>query len=173
MTQIFKTNYNSILGKLTLAADEEENLVGLWIEEQKYFASSLSGEIVEDDSRKIFEKTKLWLDKYFNGEKPKISELSLAPKGSEFRQEVWKILCEIPYGEVITYGDIANQIAKRKGIARMSARAVGGAVGHNPISIIIPCHRVIGANGNLTGYAGGLDIKIKLLRHENLSRIKI
>lgn len=164
----FKTNYDSILGRLTLAADEDENLVGLWIEGQKYFLSSFSDEVVENNSLEIFNKTKLWLDRYFNGEKPKISELSLAPRGSDFRQEVWKILCEIPYGKVITYGDIANRIAAKKGVAKMSARAVGGAVGHNPISIIIPCHRVIGASGNLTGYAGGLDIKIQLLRHEKI-----
>lgn len=164
----FKTNYDSILGKFTLAADEDENLVGLWIEGQKYFLSSFSDEIVENNSLEIFNKTKLWLDRYFNGEKPEISELSLAPRGSDFRQEVWKILCEIPYGKVITYGEIANRIAEKKGIAKMSARAVGGAVGHNPISIIIPCHRVIGASGNLTGYAGGLDIKIQLLRHEKI-----
>lgn len=162
----FKTNYDSILGRLTLAADEDENLVGLWIEGQKYFLSSFSDEVVENNSLEIFNKTKLWLDRYFNGEKPEISELSLAPRGSDFRQEVWKILCEIPYGKVITYGEIANRIAEKKGIAKMSARAIGGAVGHNPISIIIPCHRVIGASGNLTGYAGGLDIKIQLLRHE-------
>lgn len=168
MTQIFKTDYDSILGKFTLAADEDENLVGLWIEGQKYFLSSFSDEVVENNSLEIFNKTKLWLDRYFNGEKPEISELSLAPRGSDFRQEVWKILCEIPYGKVITYGDIANRIAEKKGIAKMSARAVGGAVGHNPISIIIPCHRVIGASGNLTGYAGGLDIKIQLLRHEKI-----
>lgn len=164
----FKTNYDSILGRLTLAADEDENLVGLWIEGQKYFLSSFSDEVVENNSLEIFNKTKLWLNRYFNGEKPEISELSLAPRGSDFRQEVWKILCEIPYGKVITYGDIANRIAEKKGIAKMSARAVGGAVGHNPISIIIPCHRVIGASGNLTGYAGGLDIKIQLLRHEKI-----
>lgn len=168
MTQIFKTDYDSILGRLTLAADEDENLVGLWIEGQKYFLSSFSDEVVENNSLEIFNKTKLWLDRYFNDEKPEISELSLAPRGSDFRQEVWKILCEIPYGKVITYGEIANRIAEKKGIAKMSARAVGGAVGHNPISIIIPCHRVIGASGNLTGYAGGLDIKIQLLRHEKI-----
>lgn len=162
----FKTNYDSILGQLTLAADEDENLIGLWIEGQKYFLSSFSDEVVENNSLEIFNKTKLWLDRYFNGEKPEISELSLAPRGSDFRQEVWKILCEIPYGKVITYGDIANRIAATKGVAKMSARAVGGAVGHNPISIIIPCHRVIGVSGNLIGYAGGLDIKIQLLRYE-------
>ena len=103
-----------------------------------------------------------------NGEKPDISELKLAPKGSEFRQTVWRILCEIPYGKTTTYGEIAKEIAHLNGLERMSAQAVGNAVGHNPISIIIPCHRVIGTNGSLTGYAGGIDKKIFLLNHEGV-----
>ncbi len=107
-----------------------------------------------------------------NGEKPKISELKLAPKGGEFRQSVWKILCEIPYGETTTYGEIAKEIAHLNDIERMSAQAVGNAVGHNPISIIIPCHRVVGASGNLTGYAGGIDKKIFLLKHEGIDTEK-
>lgn len=93
--------------------------------------------------------------------------MDLAPKGTSFRREVWKILCEIPYGETTTYKDIASKIAKKRGIERMSAQAIGGAVGHNPLSIIIPCHRVIASNGKLTGYAAGLDKKIFLLKHEN------
>ena len=106
------------------------------------------------------------------GERPKISELQLAPIGSNFRQEVWKILCKIPYGQVTTYGDIAKKIAQRRGVAKMSAQAIGGAVGHNPISIIIPCHRVIGTNGNLTGYAGGIETKSKLLQHEGVNMVR-
>ena len=97
-----------------------------------------------------------------------ITELQLAPQGSMFREEVWRILCEIPYGEVLTYGEIAKMIAKKRGIERMSAQAIGGAVGHNPISIIIPCHRVIGSDGSLTGYAGGIELKKKLLEHEGI-----
>lgn len=159
---IYKTEYNSPIGKLTFASDGN-NLIGLWIEGQKYFASTVKTEMVEKNELPIFQETKNWLDRYFRGEKPAISELLLAPEGSEFRQKVWKILCEIPYGEVTTYGDIA----KKLGVSRMSAQAVGGAVGHNPISIIIPCHRVVGSNSRLTGYAGGLDLKIKLLEHEN------
>lgn len=159
---IYKTEYNSPIGKLTFASDGN-NLIGLWIEGQKYFASTVKTEMVERNELPIFQETKNWLDRYFRGEKPTISELLLAPNGSEFRQKVWKILCEIPYGEVTTYGDIA----KKLGVSRMLAQAVGGAVGHNPISIIIPCHRVVGSNGSLTGYAGGLDLKIKLLEHEN------
>lgn len=122
-----------------------------------------------NDKIDVLIKTKKWLDKYFNYEKPKTDELPLAPIGSEFRQRVWKILCEIPYGEVTTYGDIAKRLIKDTGKTSISAQAVGNAVGHNPISIIIPCHRVIGANGNLTGYAGGLDKKIQLLKIEKIN----
>ena len=105
--------------------------------------------------------------------RPAISELPLAPAGSEFRQEVWKLLCEIPYGEVTTYGDIAKKIAARRGKSTMSSQAVGGAVGHNPISVIIPCHRVVGTNGSLTGYAGGLQRKIQLLTLEGADMTRL
>ena len=162
----YKSDYNSPVGTLTLACDENENLVGLWIEGQKYFGDTIDSEMTEKNKLKIFDKTKHWLGRYFKGEKPEISELPLKPMGNEFRQEVWQILCEIPYGKYITYGDIAKEIAKKRGVERMSAQAVGGAVGHNPISIIIPCHRVVGVNGNLTGYSGGIKTKIKLLEHE-------
>lgn len=157
----YKTKYKSPIGIITMACDSDENLVGLWIEGQKYFEDSIKSEITVDDTLEVFQKTKNWLEKYFNGDKPAISELPLAPIGTEFRQKVWQILCKIPYGEVCSYGDIARQLGKR-----MSAQAVGGAVGHNPISIIIPCHRVVGSNGDLTGYSGGVEIKARLLRHE-------
>ncbi len=120
----------------------------------------------EGDGMPVFESAKRWLDRYFAGEEPVISELPLAPVGSEFRQVVWNILCEIPYGEVVSYGEIARKTAEKMGKKRMSGQAVGGAVGHNPISIIIPCHRVVGSNGSLTGYAGGIQTKIKLLQLE-------
>ncbi len=162
----YKTEYSSPLGKLTICA-KNNSLVGLWIEGQKYFADTVNAEMISDDSLEIFKNTKKWLDEYFKGNRPSITNLNLSPIGNEFRQSVWKILCKIPYGEVTTYGDIAKEIAKQKGIERMSAQAVGGAVGHNPISIIIPCHRVIGKNGKLTGYAGGLDVKKYLLNLEN------
>lgn len=164
---IYSTIYDSPIGKITLASDGE-NLVGAWIEGQKYFANSINEEIYSNDNLEIFTKTKAWLDKYFQGLQPDIKSLPLSPYGSDFRQAVWKILCKIPYGQTTTYGEIARQIAKQKGLSKMSAQAIGDAVGHNPISIIIPCHRVIGTNGSLTGYAGGLDLKIKLLKHEGV-----
>ena len=167
--EIYITYYNSILGKLTIASDGE-NIIGLWIEGQKYFADTIKNEnIIEKDNLEIFVKTKDWLDKYFRGERPDIKELKLSPKGSEFRQNVWKILCKIPYGQTITYGKIAKEIAVLMNKKSMSAQAVGNAVGHNPISIIIPCHRVVGINGSLTGYAGGIDKKINLLSIENIN----
>ena len=116
----------------------------------------------------VLKQAKEWLDCYFRGEKMEISSLPLAPEGSEFRKAVWKILCEIPYGQVTTYGTIAKRIAAERKLEHMSAQAVGGAVGHNPVSIIIPCNRVIGADGSLTGYAGGIEKKIKLLQLEGL-----
>lgn len=164
----YKTYYNSPIGKLLIVSDEK-NIVGLWIEGQKYFLDTLQEEPVLNDKIEILEKSKKWLDKYFNLEEPKINELSLSPIGGDFRQRVWKILCKIPYGEVLTYGDIAKEIVKETGKKSMSAQAVGNAVGHNPISIIIPCHRVVGKDGNLTGYSGGIDKKIQLLKIEKVN----
>lgn len=164
---LYKTNYKSPIGNLTIVSDEK-NLVGVWIEGQKYFANTLSSQPLENSHLEILNKTKIWFDKYFRGEKPQIKELPLSPSGNEFRQEVWQILCQIPYGETITYGEIGAKIAKKRGIDKMSAQAIGGAVGHNPIAIIIPCHRVIGKNGNLTGYAGTIEVKTMLLEHEGL-----
>lgn len=169
----YKTKYKTPIGNVVLACNEAENLTGLWIEGQKYFEDTIDGKIIEKGELPIFKKTKKWLDEYFAGKKPEISKLPLAPIGGEFRQRVWQILRKIPYGEVCTYGEIANIIAKEKGKAKMSAQAVGGAVGHNPISIIIPCHRVVGANGSLTGYAGGIETKIKLLELEGVNLKKL
>lgn len=163
----YKTNYQSPVGVITLACDSEgKNLVGLWVEGQKYHGATIAKQMEEKDDIPLFDEAKKWLKRYFAGEQPQISELALAPIGSEFRREVWKILCEISYGEVITYGSIAKKMAKKMGKDSMSSQAVGGAVGHNPISIIIPCHRVVGTNGSLTGYAGGIKTKIKLLELE-------
>lgn len=124
--------------------------------------------VKRDDRLAIFAQTKCWLDRYFAGERPAPGELPLAPEGGEFRQIVWRLLCEIPYGETTTYGALAVQAAAELGRPSMSAQAVGGAVGHNPISIVIPCHRVLGVNGSLTGYAGGLEAKRYLLRLEGI-----
>ena len=153
------------MGNVLLASDGK-NLIGLWFAGQKYYGESMDSSIEYKDGLPVFIQTKKWLERYFAGEMPAASELPLAPAGSEFRKAVWEALCQIPYGEVITYGELAQKVAMLHNRERMSAQAVGGAVGHNAISIIIPCHRVVGANGNLTGYAGGIDKKIKLLTHE-------
>lgn len=160
---LYKTQYDSSLGVITLIADGQ-SLIGLQIGEQK----THSEDVEEKGDLAIFGVVKYWLDDYFAGRKPLINDLTLVLRGSAFRQNVWSFLQKIPYGKVITYGDVAKQIAVQKGVEKMSAQAVGGAVGHNPIAIIIPCHRVIGAKGNLTGYAGGLDIKMRLLEHEGI-----
>jgi methylated-DNA-[protein]-cysteine S-methyltransferase len=164
----YSTTYSSPIGIITLACDESKNLVGLWTEGQKYHGASIPEAMAENDALPIFGTAKKWLDKYFAGENSNIAELPLAPIGSEFRQSVWKILCEIPYGKVITYGDIARKMAVKMGKKSMSSQAVGGAVGHNPISIIIPCHRVVGSNGSLTGFSGGIKTKVKLLELEGV-----
>ena len=159
--------YRSPLGDLLLAADEEE-LTGLWFVGQKYYAHGLPDESIWQET-KILTETRRWLDIYFSGEEPKFTP-PLHPVGTAFRQAVWKILLQIPYGQTVTYGEIAQQLAAEQGISTMSAQAVGGAVGHNKISIIIPCHRVIGADGSLTGYAGGIDKKIALLKMEGTDK---
>ena len=166
------TYYQSPIGELLLAV-KNDKLIGLWIKDQKYYLSNVQEELKERSDHALLNQTKEWLDRYFNGEKPAIKELALEPIGSEFRKRVWEILCEIPYGEVMTYHDIAKRIAKEKGIKRMSAQAVGGAVGHNPVSIIIPCHRVVGSNGSLIGYAGGIQRKKYLLEHEKADMSKL
>ncbi|MDR1260528.1 MAG: methylated-DNA--[protein]-cysteine S-methyltransferase [Oscillospiraceae bacterium] len=165
----YSTTCSSPVGIITLACDGGgNNLVGLWLQGQKYHGDSIPEAMIENNNLPVFNATKKWLCRYFAGKKPNISELPLAPIGSEFRQRVWDILCEIPYGEVITYGCIAKKMAAKMNKEHMSSQAVGGAVGHNPISIIIPCHRVVGANGNLTGYAGGVAVKVKLLELESV-----
>lgn len=157
--------YLSPLGKMVMASDEE-HLIGLWFEHQKYFGSTLWG-VYQERYHPIFGQTKEWLDCYFRGEIPDFTPPILL-NGSTFSRRVLEILLEIPYGQTMTYKEIAVRIAKEKGLERMSAQAVGGAVGHNPISIIIPCHRVVGSNGSLTGYAGGLDKKVGLLTLEKV-----
>lgn len=169
---VYTSHYDSPVGTLLLAG-QDGTLAGVWMEGQKYFLGSVREETQECGSLPILQQAGRWLDRYFAGERPAVNELPLAPVGSDFRQEVWKILCEIPYGQTTTYGEIAQKLSARLGRERMSARAVGGAVGHNPISIIIPCHRVVGSNGRLTGYAGGLERKIKLLTHEGVDLTRL
>lgn len=153
---MFFTPYPSPLGILTLTSDGQ-TLTGLWMDTQIL----PQADYCRRDTLPVFQLTKEWLDAYFLGNAPDPSVLPLSPSGTEFQQKVWGILLSIPYGETTTYGAIAKQISPT-----MSAQAVGGAVGRNPIGIIIPCHRVIGTNGGLTGYAGGLGNKKWLLRHE-------
>lgn len=164
----YTANYKSPLGNILLAADEI-GLTGLWFEGQKYFALHLDEEHKKKDLP-VFDTAKKWLDIYFSGREPDFT-VPLHFTGTDFQNEVWEILCAIPYGETITYGDIAKRLAKKRGIAKISAQAVGGAVGHNKISIIVPCHRVIGADGSLTGYAGGIDKKLELLKLEGNSNV--
>ena len=157
--------YASPVGGMLLAADEI-GLTGLWFEGEKFFADNLTAEHEEKESPTLA-AAKRWLDIYFKGKEPDFTP-PLHPVGSAFRMKVWDILLQIPYGQTVTYGWIARQLAVREGLSRMSAQAVGGAVGHNEISIIIPCHRVVGTSGSLTGYAGGLDRKIALLKTEHV-----
>lgn len=161
---IFIQRYDSPLGGILLAADET-GLTGLWFDGQKFFARDLPAERVEQNTPALSE-VKRWLDIYFTGKEPDFMP-PLHPIGSAFRRSVWDILLRIPYGQTTTYGEIARQLAEKQGRPRIAAQAVGGAVGHNKISIIIPCHRVVGTNGSLTGYAGGIDKKVKLLEWEH------
>lgn len=169
----YSAHCQSPIGPLTLTSDGTA-LTGLWMEGQKYFMDGVFAPPEENPGIPALMLARRWLDDYFAGKKPEISLLPLAPlAGSPFRNAVWRMLCEIPYGEVSTYGDIAKKMAALTGKGRMSAQAVGGAVGRNPISIIIPCHRVVGANGSLTGYSGGLDKKIRLLEFEGVDVSKL
>lgn len=163
----FCTKHSLPVGTVTLASDGER-LCGLWLAGQKYYGQSIPGEMQERKALPVFDAAKNWLHRYFAGKRPAASELPLLPIGSPFRQAVWQLLCEIPYGQTITYGEIARQMNRP-----LAGQAVGGAVGHNPISIIIPCHRVVGANGSLTGYAGGLEVKTRLLKLEGVDISKL
>ncbi len=161
----YTDHYTSPLGRITLASDGTY-LIGLWFDGQKYFADTLH-EPHPEKSLSVFIQTTQWLDIYFSGKNPTFTP-PIKMRTTPFRQEVWKIMLAIPYGQTTTYGQIAAQLAKQHGLVKMSAQAVGGAVGHNSISLIIPCHRVVGAEGSLTGYAGGIDKKIKLLQLEKV-----
>lgn len=161
MTYIF--HYHSPLGGITVSSNGNE-ITGLWFDGQKYFGDMLPDNY-EEKTLPIFEETKRWLDIYFSGKAPDFTP-PLKMETTAFRKAVWKIMLTIPFGQTMTYGEIADSIAKQRGLAKMSAQAVGGAVGHNSISLIIPCHRVVGTNGSLTGYAGGIEKKVQLLTME-------
>ncbi len=163
---IYTCSVNSPPGTLTAAA-ENGALIGLWFVGQKYYPSATS-HWVTDDSYPVFDSLRNWISGYFSG-KTRLPRVPLAPKGTEFQKNVWDRLLKIPYGETTSYGEIASHVAARRGLSSMSSQAVGGAVGHNPISLLIPCHRVVGSNGSLTGYAGGLDKKEALLKLEKLA----
>ncbi len=170
---IYTNDYESPLGSILLAGDEQ-GLTGLWFTEGgRYIGLGLKKGACRRETD-YFDQTKEWLDIYFSGRDPGFfPQIHLA--GSDFRNRVGEIMCGIPYGKTVTYGQIAEQIARERGLGRMSAQAVGGAVGHNPICIIVPCHRVIGANGSLTGYGGGILRKKALLELEgnDMSRFTI
>lgn len=156
-------HYVSPLGGITLASDGEA-LIGLWFDGQKYFADTLDG-TVEEMYLPVFAEACRWLDIYFSGRQPNFTPL-LRMKTTPFRKAVWEVMLTIPFSKTMTYGEIALMVASQKGLRQKSAQAVGGAVGHNSISLIIPCHRVVGSDGSLTGYAGGIDKKVKLLEME-------
>ena len=162
---MYYCTYESKIGLLYLISDGE-SLCGCYLENQKYFPNDIDDYQLNDELN-VFIESIAWLEKYFNGENPSIDEIPLNFNETEFRNTVWKVLKEIPFGEVITYREIAEIIAKNRGIKTMSAQAVGGAVGHNPLLIFIPCHRVIGADGSLTGYAAGIENKRFLLNLES------
>ena len=166
----YTTFYESPIGRMLLAADDA-GLTGLWFEGQKYFARCLDRE-TEEKELPVFAEAKRWLDIYFSGKEPDFTP-PLHFTGTDFQKEVWEILCAIPYGQTMTYGAIADRLAKKRGLSRMSAQAVGGAVGHNNLSIIVPCHRVVGSDGSLTGYAGGIERKTFLLNLENAKAAEV
>ena len=175
---MYKSIYNSPLGPITFISDGE-NLIGLFLEGQVHFEKTIKEEVITHDDLSVFVLVNNWLDRYFTGENMEIGDLPISfdtkadgCSVTPFRKAVWQILSKIPYGTLVTYGDIAREIAMMTGKKRMSAQAVGQAVGTNPISIIVPCHRVVGTAGKLTGYAGGLDLKIKLLELEGFEIAK-
>ncbi|WP_251517347.1 MULTISPECIES: methylated-DNA--[protein]-cysteine S-methyltransferase [Staphylococcus] len=162
---MYKTEYQSPVGQITLTSDGK-HLTGLWFPKNDITKNDDS-QYTHRPQLQIFEKVTAWLDAYFSGNNPEI-DFPLQPEGTEFKKQVWDLLLEIPFGQTLSYGELAEKVAVKRNKAKMSAQAVGGAVGSNPISIIIPCHRVVGKDGNLTGYGGGIETKVKLLETEQL-----
>ena len=167
---VYTHPYTSPLGGITLACDGAA-IVGLWFDGQRHFGNVLPGE-TEPGEHPLFAEAKCWLDIYFSGREPDFLP-PLRYDSTPFRKAVCDIMLTIPYGQTMTYGEIAARIAEEKGIAKMSAQAVGGAVGHNPISLMIPCHRVVGTGGSLTGYGGGIERKVKLLELEGTDMTRL
>lgn len=164
VTSIYTHNYQSPLGEIVIASNDTA-ITGLWLVGQRHFDIEVEGCITDKDLP-IFDEVSRWLDIYFTGNNP--GEIpAVRMNGTPFQLEVWQILQAVPYGKLITYREIAELIAKKRGITKMSARAVGNAVGRNPVSILVPCHRVVGSSGKMTGYAGGIERKVKLLKLEN------
>lgn len=162
----FTSNYQSPLGEITLASDGD-TLTGLWFSGQKYVGDTIK-QTPQTKNLPIFVQTRQWLDIYFSGQPPTFTP-PLTMLTTPFRRRVWEIMLTIPFGQTLTYGEIAKLIAGENKLTKMSAQAVGGAVGHNSIALIIPCHRIIGTQGKLTGYAGGLDKKLALLKLEKVN----
>lgn len=173
MHMFYYTEYDTSLGDAfgpLILISEDDKLIGVYTDGQRQILDTFGLRLVKNDEYPVLKQTIAWLDSYFSGNRNlKITDLPLAPKGNEFRQLVWQELGKIPYGQTTTYGEIAKKVAAKMGKKAMSAQAVGGAVGHNPIGIIIPCHRVIGKDGRMVGYAGGLFRKIMLLKHEGIN----
>ena len=165
----YYTDYETpIIGKLIFASDGE-GICGCWFDNDRYFGIGVEGRMERKDDLPAFGQVRAWLDRYFAGEAPNPRELPLTARATEFQMRVREAMLDIPYGQTTTYGDIAKRIEAETG-RRQSARAVGGAVGHNPLCLIVPCHRVVGSNGNLTGFGGGIETKVKLLEHEHAMR---
>lgn len=179
---IYGCSYDSPLGKMVMKSFDGEKLSELFFEGQKYFnekeeakrfesakygTDNINMDFITEKSLPVFSETKRWLNLYFAGKNPSFTP-PLDLRGTDFRLDVWQMLLKIPYGKTATYGDIAVKIAKKRGMEKMSSRAVGGAVGHNPVAIIVPCHRVVGTGGNLTGYGGGIKRKVELLKIEHI-----
>lgn len=163
---LYGNEYCSPVGKMRIVCDETA-LIGLWLKGQKYFSVGIREPVLQQETE-ILLRTKMWLDEYFRGKIPDDLKIPMNPQGTVFQKRVWQLVREIPYGAVCTYGQLAQRLARDTGAGKMSAQTVGGAVGRNPILILIPCHRVIGADGTLTGYAGGVETKKWLLRQEGV-----